>query len=111
MDSPFFMKRFFILLLASACIGGARALDIAFDRLQCDESLPVYADSKDIVMTCSDGSSNRCTFGQETNIRGTCKWKYLKRFPEKSLTSFISYPLLTCSTLSYSAILWYERNI
>ena len=74
------MKRFFILLLASACIGGARALDIAFDRLQCDESLPVYADSKDIVMTCSDGSSNRCTFGQEANIRGTRKWEYLNSF-------------------------------
>lgn len=111
MDSPFSMKRFFILILASACIGGTGALDIAFDRLQCDESLPVYADSNDIVMTCSDGSSNRCTFGQEANIRGTCKWEYLNGFSERSLTDHLSYPLVTCSKLSYSAILWYERNI
>ena len=75
MDSPFSLARLSVLLLALACISGAGALDIAFDRLQCDESLPVYATSGDIVMTCNDGSSNRCSFGQEANIRGTCKWQ------------------------------------
>lgn len=74
MDSLFSLARLCVLLLAMACISGAGALDIAFDRLQCDESLPVYATSGDIVMTCNDGSSNRCSFGQQANIRGTLQY-------------------------------------
>jgi hypothetical protein len=48
-------------------------LDISFDKIQCDQSLPAYASTDDVRMTCNDGEDTRCSFGQDVMIRGTRK--------------------------------------
>ena len=63
-----------VLLLASKYIILITAIDVEFDRIQCDQSLPAYAEDGDVFMTCNDGSSTRCTFGQDVMIRGICKF-------------------------------------
>jgi hypothetical protein len=45
------------------------ALDVKITSVTCDESLPVTADIK---LQC-DGS-DRCTFGEELTVEGTCKF-------------------------------------
>ncbi len=44
-------------------------LDVAFDYIQCDTSLPVYAEPNGITMTCNGGET-RCTFGQNATFTG-----------------------------------------
>lgn len=53
-----------ILAMASAASG----LDIAVDYIQCDTSLPAYAEPNGLTMAC-DGSS-RCTMGQNATLSG-----------------------------------------
>ena len=72
-SSPPSLANVLALLLASTYIIFISAIDVEFDRIQCDQSLPVYAEDGDVFMTCNDGSSTRCTFGQDIMIRGTRK--------------------------------------
>ena len=59
------------LVLACAFIDCAQALDIAFDTIQCDQTLPAFASTNDVRMTCNNGESTRCSFGDDVMIRGT----------------------------------------
>lgn len=79
MESLPSLTRFLALLLASSFIGSTGAIDIAFDTLQCDESLPAYASPDDVIMTCEEGNT-RCSFGKEISIRGTRKLKLKQTF-------------------------------
>ena len=96
MGSPSSLTRFLTLLLASASIGSVRALDISFDRIQCDLSLPAYASTDDVRMTCNDGEDTRCSFGQDVMIRGTRKlqpqqiFERLHRKTKRNLTHIFS---------------------
>ena len=64
---------FSLLLLGFICIHRGQALDIVLGSVQCDESLPVYASPDDVRMTCNDGETNRCSFGEDVLIQGSCK--------------------------------------
>jgi len=66
------MTKFLTLLLA--CISCVGALDIAFDELYCNKSLPVYATAGDVQMTCNDEQSTRCSFGQDVSLRGSLQY-------------------------------------
>jgi len=79
MESLPSLTRFLALLLASAFIGSTGAIDIAFDTLQCDESLPAYASPEDVIMTCEEGNT-RCSFGKEVSIRGTLQYHSLGNY-------------------------------
>ena len=63
----------FLLLLTFICIHRGQALDIALGGIECDESLPVYASPYNVQITCNDGETDRCSFGQDVMITGTCK--------------------------------------
>lgn len=80
LSSPPSLARFSTLLLASAYISSIGALDIAFDRIQCDQSLPAYASADDVRMTCDDGQNTRCSFGQDAMIRGTLQYHNLDQY-------------------------------
>lgn len=104
MGSPS-LTRFLTLLLASVSIGSVRALDISFDRIQCDKSLPAYASTDDVRMTCNDGEDTRCSFGQDVMIRGTRKlqpqliFEKLKQKETKSNTHSFDSFVLHCSAI------------
>jgi len=74
------LSGFLILLVTSACIGSTGALDISFNRLQCDESLPAFAVTDDVKMTCQNGESNRCSFGQEIRLEGSLQYNELYKY-------------------------------
>lgn len=57
-----------VLALASVASG----LDIAFDYVECDTSLPAYTEPNGITMTCNE--KLRCTFGQNATIAGKCEF-------------------------------------
>jgi len=80
MISPSSFTRLLTLLLALACIGCTGALDIALDSITCDQSLPAYASTDDVRMTCNDGKSSRCSFGQDVMIRGTLQYRSLGEY-------------------------------
>jgi len=80
MGSSSSLTRFFTLLLALACIGCAGALDVAFDTIQCDESLPAFALADNVQMTCNDGESTRCSFGQDVLITGSLQYQGLDQY-------------------------------
>lgn len=80
MPSPSSLTGFLTLLLASARIDRARALDISFNNIQCDESLPVFAVAEEVHMTCNDGESTRCSFGQDVMISGRLQYRGLEKY-------------------------------
>lgn len=80
MGSPSSFIRFLTFCLSLAWIHRARALDIAFDSIQCDESLSAFASSDDVKMTCDGGDNNRCSFGQEVLIEGSLHYHRLSRY-------------------------------
>jgi hypothetical protein len=50
------------------------ALDIEFDKVTCDESLPAYVTEGNLQMTCNNGDDSRCTFGTTVAISGYSKF-------------------------------------
>jgi len=80
MGSPSSLTRFLTLLLSLACIGCAGALDVTFDTIQCDESLPAFALTDNVQMTCNDGESTRCSFGQDVLITGSLQYQGLDQY-------------------------------
>jgi hypothetical protein len=48
------------------------ALDLSFEKIVCDETLPAYALEDDVHMLCN--GDNRCTFGDQTTISGNRKF-------------------------------------
>jgi hypothetical protein len=48
------------------------ALDLAFDKIVCDETLPAYAFEDDLQMQCNGDA--RCTFGDEALLSGKSKF-------------------------------------
>lgn len=48
----------------------SNGLDLEFDSIVCNQSLPAYVHSTS--MTCNDGDK-RCTFGSTVTIAGTSK--------------------------------------
>jgi hypothetical protein len=63
------MKIFSLLAL----MGMADALDLMFDHIQCDTSLPAYAYEDDITMECS--GEKKCSFGDTALISGNSKFR------------------------------------
>ncbi|KAG7362729.1 hypothetical protein IV203_026089 [Nitzschia inconspicua] len=53
------------------------ALDIEFNRITCDQSLPAYVLQDNLKVTCNGGSNTRCTFGETVQITGTMQYKNL----------------------------------
>ena len=49
------------------------ALDIEFDKITCDQSLPAYISEDNMQMTCNNGNDSRCTFGTTVAISGVSK--------------------------------------
>lgn len=69
------VSSFFALLLFvvnNGHHGGVNALDIEFDKLVCNQSLPAYIYPDTASMTCNNGQT-RCTLGSTINIAGTGK--------------------------------------
>jgi len=64
------MKGFTLLLLAT--IASVRALDITLKSYTCDRTLPVYA--LGFRMSCSDGESERCSFGETATFSGNLQY-------------------------------------
>lgn len=64
------MKYTIATFLSALCLGNA--LDLTFDSLTCDTSLPAYADDNGITMTCN--GSNKCSLGDNSLIMGSCKF-------------------------------------
>lgn len=56
------------LLLLAVVASVASGLDLEFDSIECDTTLPAFAEANGIVMTC-DGNT-RCTFGENATIAG-----------------------------------------
>ena len=48
-----------------------KGLDLQFNKISCDESLPAYASGGEMTVTC--GGESRCTFGDTALISGLCK--------------------------------------
>lgn len=74
-----------LLLVLSNASFFANALDIEFDRIQCDETLSAYSSFSEIEVTCNDGKDTRCSFGNDVNIKGMLHYHNL-------------YPYLTNNT-------------
>jgi hypothetical protein len=55
-------------LAVLAMVSVVSGLDVAFDYIQCDTSLPVYAEPNGITMSCN--GETRCTFGQNATFAG-----------------------------------------
>ena len=53
----------------------SQALDLELHVVTCDESLPIFANTGDVGMTCN--GNNRCTFGSDAIIEGSCKFVVL----------------------------------
>ena len=79
---------------------GANALDLEIDHVQCDTSLPAYAEADAITMKC-DGNT-RCTLGEDAMISGERKLlthETRRLIPARHLT-----PLF----INSSSICWFE---
>ena len=101
------MTKFLTLLLA--CISCVGALDIAFDELYCNKSLPVYATAGDVQMTCNDEQSTRCSFGQDVSLRGSCELKSRRSFGMKQREEVCSTNIIfDLFNVIFSAISWLE---
>jgi hypothetical protein len=48
------------------------ALDLSFDKIVCDNTLPAYALEDGLQMQCS--GDTRCTFGDEALLSGNSKF-------------------------------------
>ena len=59
------------LLLFFSSIILCDGLDLQFDKIQCDQSLPAYAADGELSVTCS--GSKRCSFGDTALISGLRK--------------------------------------
>jgi len=59
-----------LVILAMARV--VSGLDLAFDYIQCDTTLPIYAEPNAITMSCND-KNTRCTFGQNATFTGKRK--------------------------------------
>ena len=73
-SSPLIATLLILILSTTYLSNFTIALDIEFDSIQCDTSLPAYALDGDLQMTCDDGSSTKCSFGQDAVISGTSKF-------------------------------------
>mmetsp|Transcript_28113 Transcript_28113/g.76272 ORF Transcript_28113/g.76272 Transcript_28113/m.76272 type:complete len:271 (+) Transcript_28113:219-1031(+) len=68
------------LLLAASRIAFTNALDIEFDRIECDEKLPAYVSFAEIQMTCDNGANTRCSFGSDVNMKGILFYHNLNQY-------------------------------
>jgi hypothetical protein len=65
---------FLSLVLLSTLKNTVRALDIEFDKITCDQTLPAYVSDGNLQMTCNNGNDSRCSFGTTVAISGVSKW-------------------------------------
>jgi hypothetical protein len=71
------MAKVFLLLSALSTI--TNALDIEFDKIICDQSLPAYVLEDNVQMTCNNGVDSRCTFGNSVVISGSSKFLEMEK--------------------------------
>lgn len=64
------MKQFALIFLSIT--GLSSALDLQLDKIQCDASLPAYAEENGISMTCS--GNTKCTMGDYAIVSGESKF-------------------------------------
>ena len=64
------MKKVLSLLPLLAMSG--LALDVTVQEVFCNKTLPVYADTDAISLSCGDDGRSRCTFGNEVRVQGNC---------------------------------------
>mmetsp|Transcript_11125 Transcript_11125/g.26735 ORF Transcript_11125/g.26735 Transcript_11125/m.26735 type:complete len:272 (-) Transcript_11125:109-924(-) len=95
------------LLLAFISVHRGQALDIVLGSVKCDESLPVYAFPEDVQMTCNNGESNRCSFGQDVLIEGSLQYNTLNRYTNG--TGYVSANLRLLS-VEYNLLEFYPIN-
>ncbi len=60
------------MLTLTLLVNTVNALDLEFDKLVCNTSLPAYIYPDKASMTCNGGQT-RCTFGSAVTIAGTSK--------------------------------------
>ena len=79
-----------LVVLPFICLAGlADALDLEFNSISCDTTLPAFAYDGDIQVTCYDevngGSRKRCSLGQQVLISGRLQYRdLLSYFPSSS---------------------------
>ena len=71
------------------------ALDLEFNSIQCDTTLPAFAYDGDIQVTCSDnvhgGTRKRCSLGQQILISGRLQYRDLMAyFPDAYGDAYIA---------------------
>lgn len=62
-----------VILLATALVGNA--LDLEFDKIECNDTLAAYAYQDDVHMDCSGDS--RCSFGEQALIYGNRRFYFV----------------------------------
>lgn len=77
------------VVLSILCVG--HSLDLAFDSLTCDTSLPTYADDNGITMTCN--GSDRCSLGDSSLIMGSLVYNGLENWAVGNNTGYVSAKL------------------
>jgi hypothetical protein len=62
-----------LLLLFTVGLHTINALDIAFSKIVCNQSLPAFVLEDNVSMTCDSGQKTRCTFGSTVQITGSSR--------------------------------------
>jgi len=84
-SSPLIATLLILILSTTYLSNFTIALDIEFDSIQCDTSLSAYVLDGDLQMTCDDGSSTKCSFGQDAVISGTMQYHSLSQYSSNGL--------------------------